>query len=264
MFITSKDRSIYYQLDGNAQGPRLVLLNSLGTSLGSWNEVVAILAGKYHLLRIDKSGHGQSASYSGELRISDNAADVLAVMDAVSWDKANVCGVSIGGMTILDLAIHHPHRLDKIILSNTSSYVSPEHLIERAALIRKFGIAFVAAQVVGRFFIESSTVSSNERFAVAVRDFLACDDESYCRWCEAIVAMDYRPGLHQIDAQTLVITGEHDKATPAHMGQHLHQAIYGAERIHLPYGHIPYMDDAQQYADILDRFLSGRQPASAR
>ncbi len=256
MLLVKNDRSIHYQLYGTELGPKLMLLNSLGTSLESWREVVDMLGHRFHILCVDKSGHGRSDPDSGELRISDNVADVMAVMDAVGWERANVCGVSIGGMTALDMAIHHPARLEKIILSNTSSFVSPEHLIERAELIRTFGIAFVAAQVVGRFFLEASTVSSNHRYVSAVMEFLECDPGSYSRWCEAIVAMDYRPHLHMISADTLIITGEYDKATPAPMGQHLHSAIERSKIVHLPYAHIPYMDDPRQYAEIISGFIT--------
>ncbi len=257
MYISTDKGSIHYRLDGNPAGPRLVLLNSLGTSIGSWDEVAACLGQHYHLLRIDKAGHGQSAPRKGPQQIADNSADVLAVMDAVQWDRAHVCGVSIGGMTAIDMAIHHPQRLKKIILSNTSSWVGPVHLSERCELIRHFGLRFVAAQVVGRFFSDASATSSNDRYLVAVRDFLACDDASYVGWCQAIISMDYRLQLRQIVTDTLVITGQRDLATPADMGQLVHRSIQGSTLIELPCGHIPYMEDPREYAAIVQGFLGG-------
>ncbi|MGB3423514.1 MAG: alpha/beta fold hydrolase [Castellaniella sp.] len=256
MLAIDNGRKIHFEINGNPAGRKLMLLNSLGTSLRSWDEVVGLLGDQYHVLRIDKSGHGQSDPHPGTARIADNTADVLAVMDAVQWDKASVCGVSIGGMTIIDMAIHYPDRLDKIIISNSSSYVSPENLMERCVMIDHFGLAFVADKVVGRFFVDQSTVSSNRRYMVALKDFLSCDGADYINWCNAIVAMDYRDQLHEIKAETLVITGQHDKATPAHMGQYLHASIKGSTMIELPYGHIPYMDNPEKYAGILKRFIS--------
>lgn len=255
MFIKNRDRNIHYRLDGNPDGPRLLLLNSLGTSLDSWDRVVALLADAFHILRIDKSGHGQSEPNSSIRFIADNSTDVLAVMDHLSWDRANVCGISIGGMTALDMAINHPARLERIIFSNTSAYVSPEHLIERCALIREFNLTFVAAQVVGRFFLGRDTVSTNNIYVEAVRDFIACDGGSYIGWCEAIIRMDFRDVLMNVASPSLVITGVHDMATPTHMGRLLHTSIRGSKMIELPCGHIPYMHDHVGYARIIREFM---------
>ncbi len=256
MLTIDNGRRIHFEIDGNPAGRKLMLLNSLGTSLRSWDEVVGLLGDQYHVLRIDKSGHGRSDPHPGTARISDNTADVLAVMDAVQWDKASVCGVSIGGMTIIDMAIHYPARLDKIIISNSSSYVSPENLGERCVMIDHFGLSFVADKVVGRFVTDQSAVSSNSRYMVALREFLNCDAKNYIDWCRAIMAMDYREQLHTIKAEALVITGQHDKATPADMGRYLHASIKGSKMLELPYGHIPYIDDPEKYARILKEFLS--------
>ena len=41
-------------------------------------------------------------------RLSDMAADVVAVLDALGVERAHVMGLSMGGMIVQTLAIEHP------------------------------------------------------------------------------------------------------------------------------------------------------------
>ena len=44
-------------------------------------------------------------------RVSDMAADGLAVLDDLGIERAHVMGVSMGGMIVQTMAIEHPERL---------------------------------------------------------------------------------------------------------------------------------------------------------
>ena len=44
-------------------------------------------------------------------RISDMAADTVAVLDALGWDRPHVLGTSLGGMIAQAMAIEHPARV---------------------------------------------------------------------------------------------------------------------------------------------------------
>ena len=56
--------------------------------------------------------------------------DVLAVIDALGIGKMNWCGLSMGGMVGQWLGANAPGRIDKLILSNTSSYFADKTLWE--------------------------------------------------------------------------------------------------------------------------------------
>ena len=56
--------------------------------------------------------------------------DVLAVIDALGIAKINWCGLSMGGMVGQWLGADAPARVNKLILSNTSSYFADKTLWE--------------------------------------------------------------------------------------------------------------------------------------
>ena len=52
--------------------------------------------------------------------MTDYADDAAAVMDDVGWERANVVGVSFGGMVALKFVLRHPDRVAKLALCCTS------------------------------------------------------------------------------------------------------------------------------------------------
>ncbi len=256
MYVNENGRKVFYRIDGNPTGKRLVLLNSLGTSTASWDEVVDHLRRKYHVLRVDKAGHGQSDPMTGARSISDNVEDVREVMSHLEWQGADICGISIGAMTAIALAARYPGLAGKLVLSNTSAYVPPEGLLHRIELIREGGITAASEKAVGRFFSPAHLKGEHPTHRRALDDFHACDADSYIGWCEAIVAMDLRPLLPSIANPCMSIIGKWDEATTPAMGHGIAGALQNVKVVELDSGHLPYLEDPAGYAAILDEFLS--------
>jgi 3-oxoadipate enol-lactonase len=53
--------------------------------------------------------------------MADYADDANALLNAVGWDTCQVIGVSFGGMVAQEFAIRYPQRVERLILSCTSS-----------------------------------------------------------------------------------------------------------------------------------------------
>mgnify|MGYP001439554997 CR=1 FL=1 len=256
MYFDKNGRKIFYRLDGNPAGRRLVLLNSLGTSTASWAEVVDHLSRDYHVLRIDKAGHGQSDPLTGPRTISDNAEDVRDVLSHLGWHGVDICGISIGAMTAIELAGRHPGVTGKLVLSNTSAHVPPEGLQQRIERIRQEGLPAVSGMAVGRFFSPGHPKGDDPTYRRTLADFEACDAESYIGWCQAIIAMDLRPLLPGIANRCMTIIGKWDEATPPAMGQAIASSLQNVEVVELNSGHLPYLEDPAGYAARLHGFLS--------
>ena len=55
-------------LEGPEDAPVLVLSNSLGSTLGMWDDQAPVLRERFRLLRYDQRGHGDSPSRPAPIR----------------------------------------------------------------------------------------------------------------------------------------------------------------------------------------------------
>jgi 3-oxoadipate enol-lactonase len=199
-----------HRFDGDPDAPVLVLAGSLGSTLDMW-EPQRPLAERFRLLRYDHPGHGGSAPAEGPLSIADLGAGVIELLDELEQDRVSLCGLSLGGMVGMWLAIHAPDRIDRLVLCCTSAQLGPsEFWDERAELVRREGMGAIADAVVGRWF--THRFPDRDRYRAML---LATDPQSYARCCEAIRDMDLRDDLPRITAPTIVIAGAEDPSTPA-------------------------------------------------
>ena len=101
-------------------GPRLLLLNGSGTTLAVTGFMRRPFAA-FDLLALDYRGMGQSTNPDEAFSIADCAADALALMDHVGWDRCSVVGISFGGMVAQELAVTAPERVERLALLCTSA-----------------------------------------------------------------------------------------------------------------------------------------------
>ncbi len=95
-------------------------------------------------MRYDPRGHGRSPAPPGPYDLADLAADVLALLDRLGAPTADFCGLSLGGMTGMQLAVDHPERIGRLVLCCTAAKLPPEPWVERAAAVRSAGTASIA------------------------------------------------------------------------------------------------------------------------
>jgi len=115
------DCTIYYETFGDRSDPALLMVNGLGSQCinykTEWCEMFA--ARGLFVIRFDNRDMGLSTHFTdapvGELgecyRISDMAADAVAVLDDLGIAAAHIMGLSMGGMIVQTIAIEHPTRV---------------------------------------------------------------------------------------------------------------------------------------------------------
>jgi 3-oxoadipate enol-lactonase len=188
------------------------------------------LAERFRLLRYDHPGHGSSAPAEGPLSIADLGAAVLDLLDELGLVRVSWCGLSLGGMVGMWLAIHAPDRIDRLVACCTSAKLGPsEFWDERAELVRREGMGAIADTVVGRWF--TPRFPDREPYRAML---IATDPESYARCCEAIRDMDLRDDLPRITAPTIVIAGAEDPSTPAEHAKRIIAGITDSRLLVIP------------------------------
>jgi 3-oxoadipate enol-lactonase len=254
--IQSNGCPINVQIDGGANAPVLMLSNSLGTTLHMWEPQVAALTRHFRLVRYDRRGHGKSGVPIPPYSMEMFGRDVLAILDGLGIEKANWCGLSMGGMVGQWLGANAPDRFERLILCNTASYYADKATwADRINAVKSGGMNAVAAGVGPRWFTpgfiarEPATV---ERLREMVR---ATPLEGYLGCCTAIRDMDHRALLSKITKPTLIIAGRHDVATPVSEGEYIRDHIPGAKMVVLDAAHLSNVEQADRFtAEVLGFF----------
>lgn len=250
---------IHVQIEGPERAPVLMLSNSLGTNLHMWDAQVPELTKHFRLLRYDRRGHGKSGVAPGPYTMERLGRDVLAILDGLGISRVNWCGLSMGGMVGQWLGANAPERIDRLILSNTSSYYpdkTPWH--DRIKAVREGGIAAVADRVLGAWFTKDFIAHEPMTVARMKEMMLSTPVEGYIACCEAVRDMDHREILGRITAPTLVIAGRHDPATPVAAGEFIRSRIPGASMHVIDAAHIANVEQPHEYLDTVLGFLQQR------
>ncbi len=258
-FATHDGVRIYWRLDGAADKPVLVLLNSIGCDLSLYDAAAPHLLPAFRLLRIDTRGHGASDAPARDYTLDLLAGDVLAVMDAAGVAKASVCGVSLGGMIGLELALKAPERIEALIVACTAPTPAPDvpTWTARVATVRAEGMTTVVETVLGRFFSADFRARHPEAVDTVRAGMLAMDAEGYAGCCAAIRDMNLLARLPGVTAPTLLVYGRKDIAAPFEgHGDRIATAIPGARVAMLDTAHLPCVEAPAAFAGAVRGFLA--------
>lgn len=211
---------------GDPAAPALLLGGSLGTTLRMWDPQVEGLSDRLRVIPFDHRGHGSSPAPAGPYSIADLGQDVLALMDRLGLERASFGGLSIGGMVGLWLGENAPERIDRLVLMCTSAKLPDGVFAERAQTVRTARTPEVVADAVVSRWFTPHWLDENPEMVARCRAMIAgTDAEGYASCCDALEAMDLRPGLPSISAPTLVIGGADDPSIPPAHQQAIAEAV---------------------------------------
>jgi 3-oxoadipate enol-lactonase len=255
-FVDVGELRTHYALVGDKE-PVLVFSNSLGTDFSMWDPQIAELERRFRILRYDTRGHGKSSVTPGDYTVEQLGRDVVGLLDSLDLDRVHFCGLSMGGMIGIWLGIHAPHRLHRLVLSNTAACIGTKEMWNaRIRTVRKDGMKLVAAAVIERWFTEEFRVSFPESVARARRMLENSPPEGYAASCAAIRDMDQRGAVARIKTPTLVIYGGSDPVIPASEAHFLKDQIPGAIEIELAAAHLSNVEQAGAFTEAVNHFLS--------
>jgi 3-oxoadipate enol-lactonase len=234
----------------------------LAADSGMWAEQVpALLARGFRVLRIDMRGHGGSDPGPGPYSLLQLAADIAAVLDGLSIAEADFVGLSIGGMIGQALAIKFPERLSSLMLCESP----PASLKEAKAIWQPRLTAVRAANA-----LEPIADATMERWLTPafrartplrwkqIRDTVAATSVAgYCGGVTALSDFDFTRELPGLKLRTLVLFGEDDPASSWEESERLAALIPGARFVSFPHArHLPNVENPERFNAILTDWLS--------
>lgn len=256
-FLQTASGNLYYRLEGADGKPVVVLSHCLGLDHGMWDAQVDALAPHFRILRFDTRGHGASQVLPGDYTIEQLARDVLALADALGIQTFAYCGLSLGGMIGMWLAVNAPARLTHLVLANTTPRVSDPSMMEsRRQAVLSGGMSSVVDVVMARLFSADLLERNPPRVASARRTFLATPAAGYAGCCAAIRDMDQRAELACIGVPTLVIAGDRDISMPwPEHSRVLLESIPGARVVRIDAAHASNLERPHEFSTALLKFL---------
>ncbi|GAA4968616.1 pimeloyl-ACP methyl ester carboxylesterase [Nonomuraea thailandensis] len=117
---------VFYREAGDPANPTLVLLHGFPSSSAMFRDLIADLAGSYHLIAPDHIGFGQSAAPSvAEFPYSfDKLTEItLALLDTLGIDRFALYIHDYGAPIGLRIASRHPERVTAIITQSGNAYL---------------------------------------------------------------------------------------------------------------------------------------------
>ena len=250
---------IHVEVEGPERAPVLVLSNSLATTLHMWDPQVSPITEHFRLVRYDPRGHGRSDVPAGPYTMQRLGRDVLAVLDNLRINRVSWCGLSMGGMVGQWLGANAPERIERLVLTNTSSYFADKaDRDSRLMLVREKGIAAFAKANMERWFTKSFRERSPQTVARIQEMFAATPLEGYIACAQAVRDMDHRELLSKIRVPTLVIGGKHDPATPLEASEYIKSRIPGATLTVLDAAHLSNVEAPETYTNAVLNFLLAR------
>jgi 3-oxoadipate enol-lactonase len=213
-----------------AEGAHVVVLSgSLGTTQELWSRQLPELAARFRVLTYDHPGHGASELPEDGSTVERLAGRLLGLLDELGLERVSLCGVSLGGMVGMALALEAPERVERLVLACTSAYVGPpDGWGTRARIVRTQGMEAIAETVVGRWFTPGLARGEPETVARFRAMLTATPPEGYARCCEALATWDARERISAITVPVLVVAGADDPATPVEHAELIASRIPGA------------------------------------
>ena len=256
-FFSSANAELHFAVTGPLSAPALVLSNSLGTNLTMWEKQLPAFEQQFRVIRYDTRGHGKSSVPPGSYTFDQLGGDVLALLDELQITQAHFCGLSMGGMTGMWLALHAANRLHKLVVSSAAArFGSAETWNARIDKVRREGMTSIAPAVVERWYTPEFRRDQPAQTQVTLQMLETTPPEGYAACCAALRDSDLRDSVAEIRTPTLILTGAKDPVAPPADGQFLAAKIAGAQYREVDAAHLSNIEAAEAYTSAVLNFLT--------
>ena len=208
------------------------------------------------MTRLDLREFGRSERADGAF---SHAADVLAVLDALSIARAVLVGASLGGLVALDLAASHPERVVGLVLADPalparawSAELRTYFAAEEAALATRD--LDHATELNVDFWLPAATESV--RAAIRDQQRAAFELQAESDSDESLLTEELLSRLSSLATPTLVLVGESDHADFHTIADLLATELPNVRRETIRQaGHLPSLEQPAAFNAIVRPFM---------
>jgi pimeloyl-ACP methyl ester carboxylesterase len=249
-------------------GPPVLLAHGFLWDRAMWAPQVRALSRHCRLIVPDMWGHGRSGALPPGKRGMDDLADqMIELLDRLEIDCCVLAGSSMGGMWAAHLATRAPSRVAGLVIMNSSLDAEPaaQRAVYAAILDRVASEGMVSdhiADLIVPLFFSADIASRRPELPRELRRRLAAFTPDALR--HAIVPLGRiifdRPEalaiLSELEAPTLVIAGEDDRARPLHESAEMARLLGCGVAVLPNCGHTATLEQPERVNGLLLQFLN--------
>jgi pimeloyl-ACP methyl ester carboxylesterase len=254
-------------------GAPIVFIHGLSGSWQNWLEQLPVFARQHRVIAFDLPGFGASEMPEERISISGYGRFVTALLDELGAGAAAVVGNSMGGFIGIELAIHFPERVERLVLVSAAG-LSIEYLRNERALAL-LGVAenrlaaytgwmasrsdALARRPGARRLIFGIVAHRPERLPgpLVAEQVRGSGKPGFLPALDALTDYPIRDRLGEIACPTLIVWGAEDKLVPARDADEFARLIPNARKVVWPEtGHVAMLERPAAFNAQLQAFLA--------
>ena len=252
-------------LERAGQGSPVVLLHEGIGDSRMWEPQWAAYAKRFHVVRFDMRGFGQSPPAVGSFSLS---GDLVELLDSLELGPAALIGMSLGGSVAMETTIARPDLVSRLVLvgSGLRGFEMNDETKagwdeEEAALER--GDDDEAVEINLRMWVDGPLRSPDEVDPELRRKVGEMQRRAIEIWREAgeegnheALVEDWGDRLGEISVPTLVLVGELDRPEMREIAERLEAEIPNSRRETISgTAHVPNMERPEEFDRLVLEFL---------
>ncbi|MFI9803803.1 alpha/beta fold hydrolase [Streptomyces sp. NPDC052301] len=248
----------------HGSGPGLLLAHGAGGSVeANYGPIIGGLAAEHTVVGIDYPGSGQTPDTHEPLELDDLADQLVAAADAEGLGTFAICGYSLGGPVAIRAAVRHPERVTALVLSATFASLDTRTDLTAAIWHQLYesGHHLLLAQYMTHLALSTPALNSltPTQVRAAAEQTASAVPAGTGVQVDLVRRADVRADLAAIAVPTLVVVTTRDNLIPAPLQHELAAAIPGARTTELATGHLPFLEQPNQWLELITGFLGRAQ-----
>jgi 3-oxoadipate enol-lactonase len=260
--------TLYYE-DTGGDGPPILFSHGLLWDTSMFASQIAALKDRFRCVAYDHRGQGKSADDTCRaIELDTLTQDAAALIEGLGLSHVHFCGLSLGGMVGMRLAIARPDLIRSLILLSTTADPERSKLKYKTmnVIARLFGIGVVANAVMPVLYGKSALSDRTRSFErMAWKQQLLHNRPTIWRAVNGVIERkSIHAELRKIEASTLVAVGDQDVATVPAQAASIAAAIDGAKLVIIPgAGHGLTLEAPAAVTDVIAAFLEMQEAISS-